>query len=462
MFQAVTVTANSSGGSETKTGNLLIPPANQSFNYDADGNMTDDSVWSYIWDAENRLTEVRPLTNNPPASKLWLTFKYDAGGRRIEKSVRTWNTGTSGWNVPVAQCFVYDGPNVIGRFNSTAKTFVQGYVWGADLGGSTKSAGGVGGLIAIRDATNGTHFVTHDGDGNVVGLINAADGKVSAQYEYDPFGKPIRESGAMAAANPFRFSTKWRDTETGLYYYGYRYYNPDIGQWQTRDLIEEAGGINVYGFVMNNPNSFIDPYGLSWFSEDEYSGPQHMAPDGNLCDKAPNSRKTRPEPGDEDWEPPITGLGVDDNFNGKTGGQVVRKMGKESAWAIAGMAIPAERLAGFVGKALKKIPSPFKKGAKAGAELTGQIHHGISRRVHAALEQHPNLKGLYQARDPRFVTQAKDAASHTGYQHWHRNLDAEVSDWIRNNPNATPQQFENYLRTRYSQPDLQNRFPNGL
>jgi hypothetical protein len=76
--------------------------------------------------------------------------------------------------------------------------------------------------------------------------------------------------------------------------------------------------------------------------------------------------------------------------------------------------------------------------------------------------QHPNLKGAYEPRDPRFVTQAKDAASHRGYEKWHRALDAEISDWIRNNPNATMEDFEEYLSQRYSQPDLSDRFPNGL
>ncbi len=106
--------------------------------------------------------------------------------------------------------------------------------------------------------------------------------------------------------------------------------------------------------------------------------------------------------------------------------------------------------------------APSTGAVGKGAEVTGQIHHAVSRQVHKALEQHPILKGVYQARDPRFVTQAKDAASHRGYQTWHRNLDAEVSGWIRSNPTATPQQFEGYLRQRYSQPDLSNRFPNGL
>jgi len=100
--------------------------------------------------------------------------------------------------------------------------------------------------------------------------------------------------------------------------------------------------------------------------------------------------------------------------------------------------------------------------ARAGAQLTGQIHHAILRTVHKALEAHPNLKGVYGARDPRFVTQAKDLASHRGYDTFHRNLDAEVAGWVRGNPNATQAQFESYLRGVYQRPDVSALFPNGL
>ena len=90
------------------------------------------------------------------------------------------------------------------------------------------------------------------------------------------------------------------------------------------------------------------------------------------------------------------------------------------------------------------------------------MHHGISRTVHKALQAHPNLRGVYSARDPRFVTQAKDLAAHRGYDTFHRNLDAEVAGWVRTNPNATQAQFESYLRGVYQRPDVLERFPNGL
>jgi hypothetical protein len=93
---------------------------------------------------------------------------------------------------------------------------------------------------------------------------------------------------------------------------------------------------------------------------------------------------------------------------------------------------------------------------------TGQEHHAVSRRVQRALEEHPVLSGQYKPRDPRFVTDARDLASHRGYQLWHRELDAEVGAWIRSHPNASKEEFETYIRGVYDRPDIKVRFPNGL
>ena len=110
-----------------------------------------------------------------------------------------------------------------------------------------------------------------------------------------------------------------------------------------------------------------------------------------------------------------------------------------------------------------RLALPSRKTPSRGAQnLTGQRHHAVGTKVHRATQANVNLRGQFQARDPRFVTQAKDLPSHRGYQTWHRELDAEVVKWIERHPQATPIQFEVFLRQRYSQPDLLHRFPNGL
>jgi RHS repeat-associated protein len=57
-------------------------------------------------------------------------------------------------------------------------------------------------------------------------------------------------------------STKYTDVETGLVYFGYRYYSPELGRFINRDPIAETGGINLYAFVQNNPINQYDLLGL--------------------------------------------------------------------------------------------------------------------------------------------------------------------------------------------------------
>ncbi len=73
-----------------------------------------------------------------------------------------------------------------------------------------------------------------------------------------PFGEPLTTPPGLAAEMPYRFSTKYLDAETGLYSYIFRPYDPLTGRWLSRDPIEEEGGVNLYGFVENNPIDNVD------------------------------------------------------------------------------------------------------------------------------------------------------------------------------------------------------------
>jgi RHS repeat-associated protein len=72
------------------------------------------------------------------------------------------------------------------------------------------------------------------------------DGAVAAHYEYDPYGNTIAKSGALADVNPFRFSTKYFDSETSFYYYGHRYYSTGLGRWISRDPLGEEVFLRGY------------------------------------------------------------------------------------------------------------------------------------------------------------------------------------------------------------------------
>ena len=256
-YPSVTVTATQ-GSSVNQTGNLFVPRTPENFGYDSDGNLTSDGRWTLTWDGENRLIRLVANTSAGPPQRIDL--EYDEQGRRIRKQV--WNnTAGTGPTALDVKC-LYDGWNLIAELDAN-NAVLRAYMWGLDLSGTPQGAGGVGGLLKIRDGVAGVHyFMAYDGNGNVAGLVNAADGNVASRYDYGPFGEVLRASGTMAKTNPFRFSTKYTDDETDFVYYGYRYYNPSTGRWLNRDPIGEAVGINLYGFVYNNPVNRFDRLGL--------------------------------------------------------------------------------------------------------------------------------------------------------------------------------------------------------
>lgn len=251
------------GGEDAVTergGRVYVPQAVEAYAYDADGNLTSDGRWNYTWDAENRLTSMEARPNVPAEARLRLEFAYDWSGRRIQKKVYAWDAGAGGYQLQSVAKFVYDGWNVMAELDG-AGALVRGYVWGQDLSGSLDGAGGTGGLLLVRQGGN-TYHVGYDASGNATTLVNAATGVIAASYEYDPFGNTLKAVGDFAASNPFRFSTKYADAETGLVYYGERYYQPQTGRWLSRDPLGEAGGPNLYAFVGNSPIGHIDPTGL--------------------------------------------------------------------------------------------------------------------------------------------------------------------------------------------------------
>jgi RHS repeat-associated protein len=251
------------GGEDAVTetgGSVFLPRAVEAFTYDDDGNLTSDGRWNYTWDGENRLVSMEALAVVPATAKRRLEFAYDWIGRRIQKKSFVWNQVTGSYKLDAPMSFVYDGWNLMAEYVGLDIP-TKSFIWGLDVSGSADGAGGIGGLLFIEDSGI-SYAAGYDGNGNLSSLVNATDGSISASYEYDPFGNTLKSVGDYAADNRFKFSTKYGDAETDLIYYGYRYYNPQTGRWIGRDPIEEVGGINLYGFVGNDPVNNIDPFGL--------------------------------------------------------------------------------------------------------------------------------------------------------------------------------------------------------
>ena len=229
------------------------PPAPSSLLYDLDGNLLSYNGWTFSWNGENQLIQASNAT-------MIVAFKYDHQGRRFEKTVNATNTTR----------FVYDDWAMISEIsNQNSSITTNSYVYGLDLSQSLQGAGGVGGLLCVVSKAQSLEpkafFPCYDANGNVTDYVST-NGTVVAHFEYDAFGNTTSESiaqGLMPNAFSCRFSTKYFDSETSLYYYGFRYYNPEMGRWLSRDPIGAWGGVNLYTFTVNSPYSFIDPLGKS-------------------------------------------------------------------------------------------------------------------------------------------------------------------------------------------------------
>lgn len=225
-------------------------PQTVTLQYDLNGNLTNDGLRNFAYVADNQ------LVTNWIANAWKQEFVYDAFGRkRIE---RTCGWTGSAWSKTNEVRYVCDGMLAIQERNASNEPHVT-YTRGLDLSGSRQGAGGIGGLLARTDA-NDSAFYHADGAGNVTSLMDAQN-NIVARYAYDPFGRQIGQWGPMAEANRYRFSSKELQPHIGLYYYGFRFYDPSFQRWLSPDPPGEAGGLNLYRFNFNNHLSYIDPDG---------------------------------------------------------------------------------------------------------------------------------------------------------------------------------------------------------
>jgi RHS repeat-associated protein len=204
-----------------------------SYTYDANGNtLSDASGRSFTWDFENRLTQaVVPGTNGGAT-----TFKYDPFGRRVQKSGPLGTTN-----------YLYDGPSDIEEADGSGSTLAR----------YAQSPAVDQPLAEFRSSA--ASYYAQDGLGSITSLSSAA-GAVAGTITYDSFGNLIASTGTLT--NPFKYTGREVDTETGIYYYRARYYDPASGRFIREDPRKDVvAGLNFYVYVHNNSPTFLDPFG---------------------------------------------------------------------------------------------------------------------------------------------------------------------------------------------------------
>jgi RHS repeat-associated protein len=217
------------------TNNRLLSFNGTSFAYDNNGNMisrTDQtSTTTYQYDAENRLIRI----NKPDGTVI--AYRYDPFGRRIEKSV----------NGTITR-YLYDGESILYEMDGS-NTMLARYTHGPGIDEP---------LITNRGGSS--YYYHADGLGSITHITDAT-GSIVQSYVYSAFGEIVAQAGGLA--NPYTYTSREYDPESGLYYYRARYYDTKIGRFLQTDPIGFGGGdVNLYVYVQNNPINEIDPLGL--------------------------------------------------------------------------------------------------------------------------------------------------------------------------------------------------------
>jgi RHS repeat-associated protein len=219
--------------------NELTSTPSATFTYDNNGNTltkTDSSgTITYNWDFENRLSSV-VLS----ASGGTVAFRYDPFGRRIQKVF------TQGSSITTIN-YMNDGANAVEEVDATGNPLTH-YAMGSDVDEP---------LSGLRSGSSA--FYEQDGLGSVTSLSNST-AALGNSYTYDTFGSIVSSTGSVG--NPFQYTGRDSDPETGLHYNRARYYDPMTARFLSEDPIGFSGGINFYRYAAESPVNLTDPSGL--------------------------------------------------------------------------------------------------------------------------------------------------------------------------------------------------------
>ncbi len=237
--------------------NRLLGKTGVSYTWEANGNLASKTVkgkgkkgttTTYRYDGDHRLLEVQR------GGVTVARFTYDPFGRRVSK---TTSAGTA--------YYVYDGEDILAEVDAAGNLLTY-YVHGPGIDEP---------LAMIRGGQ--TYYYHADALGTITHLTKSS-GAIAQRYDYDSFGNITSQSGTIT--QPYTFTSREWDAETGLYYYRARYYDPTIGRFLSEDpLLLPRGVLNVpelledllydpslfqpYAYTTNNPPNYTDPFGLS-------------------------------------------------------------------------------------------------------------------------------------------------------------------------------------------------------
>ena len=244
--------------------NQLTNDKTFTYTYDKNGNLTKKTnsttgeVTEYTWDYKNQLIGIKKkVSADSTETTQTISYKYDPFGRRIQKNV----DGT-------LTKYVYDRDHIFLEFNAQDLLLAK-YVHGMGVDQPLRMERTYT-PYHNSNYVNQYFYYLRDRLGNITEILNV-EGTVIQRYVYDAFGKitiyddqnnVITPDSPKYLKNPFTYTGREYDPETGLYYFRARYYDPEVGRFLNEDTIGFYGGdVNLYRFVYNNPINLVDPFG---------------------------------------------------------------------------------------------------------------------------------------------------------------------------------------------------------
>ncbi len=235
--------------------NRLISSNDKTYSYDKDGNQVQagETSFDYMTSFVNG-KNVKRLKSVFESGEHVASYSYTLEGHRTGKYLHDGKAEIS---------YHYNGRNVQYEQWSSGRTVRYTHPIEGGSSCSSCGCGGSSGVFTdhpISIKVNGTkYYYLYNGQGSVTELINA-DEEVVNKYRYTPFGSPRLK--VESVYNPYQYTGRRLDEETGQYYYRARMYSTEQCRFTTQDPAGMQEGPNMYAYVDNNPVNKRDPTGL--------------------------------------------------------------------------------------------------------------------------------------------------------------------------------------------------------